>query len=53
MRDAVGPRLEDAEFHPATMRPSSLSNQAKWLISAYAIFFGGGVLVPRLENDRG
>ncbi len=23
-----------------------MTNQSKWLISAYAIFFGGGVLVP-------
>ena len=23
-----------------------MTNQSKWLISAYAIFFSGGVLVP-------
>jgi len=38
--------LEDAEFHPGDRAAIVMSNQSKWLISAYAIFHGGGVLVP-------
>src|SRR6266576_5242680 len=38
--------LEDAEFHPADRAAIIMTNQSKWLISAYAIFHGGGVLVP-------
>jgi long-chain acyl-CoA synthetase len=38
--------LEDAEFHPGDRAAIIMSNQSKWLISAYAIFHGGGVLVP-------
>jgi long-chain acyl-CoA synthetase len=38
--------LEDAEFKPGDRAAIIMSNQSKWLISAYAIFHGGGVLVP-------
>jgi long-chain acyl-CoA synthetase len=38
--------LEDADFHPADRAAIIITNQSKWLISAYAIFYCGGVLVP-------
>src|ERR1700680_2237858 len=38
--------LEDAEISPGDRAAIIMSNQSKWLISAYAIFYGGGVLVP-------
>ena len=38
--------LEDAEFNPGDRAAIIMTNQSKWLISAYAIFHGGGVLVP-------
>ena len=38
--------LEDAEFGPGDRAAIIMSNQSKWLISAYAILHGGGVLVP-------
>ncbi|MGA8308504.1 MAG: AMP-binding protein, partial [Terriglobales bacterium] len=38
--------LEDAEFKPGDRAAIIMTNQSKWLISAYAIFHGGGVLVP-------
>ncbi len=38
--------LEDAEFRPGARAAIIMSNQSKWLISAYAIFYTGGVLVP-------
>lgn len=38
--------LEDADFDPNDRAAIILTNQSKWLISAYAIFFCGGVLVP-------
>jgi long-chain acyl-CoA synthetase len=38
--------LEDAEFHPGDRAALIMTNQSKWLITAYAIFHGGGVLVP-------
>src|SRR6201997_1794955 len=38
--------LEDADFDPNERAAISMTNQSKWLISAYAIFFCGGVLVP-------
>jgi long-chain acyl-CoA synthetase len=38
--------LEDAEFHPGDRAAIIMTNQSKWLISAYAVFYGGGVLVP-------
>jgi long-chain acyl-CoA synthetase len=38
--------LEDAEFQPGDRAAIIMTNQSKWLISAYAIFFCGGILVP-------
>jgi long-chain acyl-CoA synthetase len=38
--------LQDAGFHEGTRAAIIMTNQTKWLISAYAIFFCGGVLVP-------
>jgi long-chain acyl-CoA synthetase len=38
--------IEDSEFGPGDRAAIIMSNQSKWLISAYAIFHGGGVLVP-------
>jgi long-chain acyl-CoA synthetase len=38
--------LEDAGFDPGERAAIIMTNQSKWLISAYAIFYGGGVLVP-------
>jgi long-chain acyl-CoA synthetase len=38
--------LQDAGFQNGSRAAIIMTNQSKWLISAYAIFFGGGVLVP-------
>jgi long-chain acyl-CoA synthetase len=38
--------LEDADFKAGDRAAIVMTNQSKWLISAYAIFFSGGVLVP-------
>jgi long-chain acyl-CoA synthetase len=38
--------LHDAGLQSGTRAAIIMTNQSKWLISAYAIFFGGGVLVP-------
>ncbi len=38
--------LEDADFKPGDRAAIIMTNQPKWLISAYAIFYCGGVLVP-------
>jgi long-chain acyl-CoA synthetase len=38
--------LEDAEFSPGDRAAIIMTNQSKWLISAYAVFYRGGVLVP-------
>src|SRR5579862_1157306 len=38
--------LEDADFDPGDRAAIIMTNQSKWLISAYAVFFCGGVLVP-------
>src|SRR5215467_3032506 len=38
--------LEDAEFDAGDRAAILMTNQSKWLISAYAIFYCGGVLVP-------
>jgi long-chain acyl-CoA synthetase len=38
--------LEDADFDPADRAAIIMTNQSKWLISAFAIFYCGGVLVP-------
>ena len=38
--------LQDAGLQNGTRAAIIMTNQSKWLISAYAIFFCGGVLVP-------
>ena len=38
--------LQDAGFSADDRASIIMTNQSKWLISAYAIFFAGGVLVP-------
>ena len=38
--------LEDAEFDPGDRAAIIMTNQSKWLISAYSVFYCGGVLVP-------
>jgi long-chain acyl-CoA synthetase len=38
--------LQDADFKPADRAAIIMTNQSKWLVSAYGIFFCGGVLVP-------
>jgi len=43
---SVANGLQDAGFQNGTRAAIIMTNQSKWLISAYAIFFCGGVLVP-------
>src|ERR1700722_20584547 len=38
--------LEDAEFNSGDCAAIIMTNQSKWLLSAYAVFYRGGVLVP-------
>ena len=38
--------LQDAGLKNGTRAAILMSNQSKWLITAYSIFFSGGVLVP-------
>jgi len=38
--------LQNAGFAPGDRASIIMTNQSKWLISAYAIFYAGGVLVP-------
>jgi long-chain acyl-CoA synthetase len=38
--------LQDAEFRPNDRAAIVMTNQSKWLISAYGVFYAGGVLVP-------
>jgi long-chain acyl-CoA synthetase len=38
--------LQDAGFGAGDRASIVMTNQSKWLISAYAVFFRGGVLVP-------
>jgi long-chain acyl-CoA synthetase len=38
--------LQDAEFQPNDRSAIVMTNQSKWLISAYGVFYAGGVLVP-------
>ncbi len=42
----VARALQDSGFQNGTRAAILMTNQSKWLISAYAIFFSGGVLVP-------
>jgi long-chain acyl-CoA synthetase len=43
---ALAGALQEAGFQNATRSAIIMTNQSKWLISAYASFFCGGVLVP-------
>ena len=43
---AVARALQDFGFGAADRASIIMTNQSKWLISAYAVFFAGGVLVP-------
>ena len=48
-REAAEPlaaALEDSGFAAGERAAIIMTNQPKWLISAYAVFFSGGVLVP-------
>jgi long-chain acyl-CoA synthetase len=38
--------LQDAEFAAGNRVAIIMTNQSKWLVSAYAAFYAGGVLVP-------
>jgi long-chain acyl-CoA synthetase len=38
--------LQDADFDPGDRAAIIMTNQSKWLVSAYAVFYCGGVLVP-------
>src|SRR5690348_5391792 len=38
--------LQESVFREGSRAAIIMSNQSKWLISAYAIFFAGGVIVP-------
>ena len=38
--------MQDAGFAPGDRASIIMTNQSKWLISAFAIFYSGGVLVP-------
>jgi long-chain acyl-CoA synthetase len=38
--------LQDAGFSAGSLASIIMTNQSKWLISAYAVLFAGGVLVP-------
>ena len=47
--------LQDSNFRAADRAAIIMTNQSKWLISAYVIFFCGGVLVPldyKLTSDE-
>jgi long-chain acyl-CoA synthetase len=48
-KETAGPlcrAFEDADFRAGDRAAIIMTNQSKWLISAYSIFFSGGVLVP-------
>jgi long-chain acyl-CoA synthetase len=38
--------LQESGFAPGDRASIIMTNQSKWLISAYAVFYAGGVLVP-------
>ena len=42
----IAKALQEAGFSSGDRASIIMTNQSKWLISAYAIFFAGGVLVP-------
>jgi long-chain acyl-CoA synthetase len=44
--EPIATALQNAGFSPADRAAIIMTNQSKWLIGAYAIFFSGGILVP-------
>src|ERR1700691_4771812 len=44
--EPVAAALEESGFAAGDLAAIIMTNQPKWLISAYAVFFAGGVLVP-------
>ena len=44
--EPVAAALEESGFAAGDRAAIIMTNQSKWLISAYAVFFAGGVLVP-------
>ncbi len=42
----IASALQSAGFAEADRAAIIMSNQSKWLIAAYAVFYSGGVLVP-------
>src|ERR1700680_4839217 len=44
--ESVAAALEESGFAAGDRGAIIMTNQPKWLISAYAVFFAGGVLVP-------
>jgi long-chain acyl-CoA synthetase len=46
MAQPLARALEDAEFLSGNRVAIIMTNQSKWLVTAYAVFFCGGVLVP-------
>ena len=44
--------LQDAGFKAGDRTAIIMTNQSKWLISAYAILYGGGVMVPSTTSSR-
>src|ERR1700720_1184003 len=44
--EPVAAALEESGFAAGDRAAIIMTNQPKWLISAYAVFFAGGVLVP-------
>src|SRR5258706_12025106 len=38
--------IQDGGFAPSHRAAVIMSNQSKWLISAYSVFYSGGVVIP-------
>src|ERR1700730_5126509 len=57
-REAAEPlaaALEDSGFAAGERAAIIMTNQPKWLMSAYAVFFAGGVVIPldyKLSGDE-
>src|SRR5436190_16676324 len=48
-KDHAIPRVravQDVDLKPGDRAAIIMTNQSKWLLSAYAIFYAGGVLIP-------
>ena len=44
--EPVAAAMEDSGFAAGERAAIIMTNQSKWLISAYAVFFSGGILAP-------